>query len=103
MRSDVTGEFYLIEINPRFPSWCYLSAVAGQNMAWALVQLALGRTVPAFDGYQVGAMTLRQVMDIACPMSNFQQLVQRGESDPRFQDDIGLRQIGTLGIGKERS
>ena len=30
-------------MNPRFPAWCYLSAGAGVNLPWAVVELARGR------------------------------------------------------------
>ena len=26
------GQYHLIEVNPRFPAWCYLSAAAGVNL-----------------------------------------------------------------------
>ncbi len=42
------NEYYLIEINPRFPAWVYLAVGAGQNHPEALVQLALGEDVKPF-------------------------------------------------------
>ncbi|MBY0427495.1 MAG: ATP-grasp domain-containing protein, partial [Cytophagales bacterium] len=35
-------EYYLMEINPRFPAWVYLAVGAGQNHPEALVKMALG-------------------------------------------------------------
>ncbi|OQY79199.1 MAG: biotin carboxylase, partial [Ignavibacteriales bacterium UTCHB3] len=45
MRSETTGEFYLLEINPRFPAWVYLAVGAGQNLPSAMVRMALGEEV----------------------------------------------------------
>ncbi|MGF7079390.1 ATP-grasp domain-containing protein [Mucilaginibacter sp. UYCu711] len=38
---DADGEFFIMEINPRFPAWIYLTAGAGQNQPAALVRMAL--------------------------------------------------------------
>lgn len=38
MRSNISGQFYLIEINCRFPSWIMLSAFAGCNLPVALLK-----------------------------------------------------------------
>jgi carbamoyl-phosphate synthase large subunit len=38
MKSETTGEYYLLEINPRFPAWVYLAPGAGQNLPAAMVK-----------------------------------------------------------------
>ncbi|MBN1533124.1 MAG: hypothetical protein JXA20_10715 [Spirochaetes bacterium] len=45
VRRGHDGELFLLRIIGGFPEWAYLSAVAGQNLAWASVQLALGRRI----------------------------------------------------------
>jgi carbamoyl-phosphate synthase large subunit len=83
MRHAETGDPYLLEINPRFPAWVQLTAAAGQNLPWALVELALGRDVRPFDGYQAGVMSLRRSQDVACPEGIYEALVMDGEVDLR--------------------
>ena len=39
------NELYIMEINPRFPAWIYLSAGAGQNQPTSLVKMALGEII----------------------------------------------------------
>ncbi|MCA1850662.1 MAG: ATP-grasp domain-containing protein, partial [Acidobacteria bacterium] len=78
-----TGEFYLVEVNPRFPSWIHLAVAAGQNLPWAAVRLALGEEVKPFAGYQVGLMSLRVSMDVTCPLAVYESLVTTGEVDHR--------------------
>jgi carbamoyl-phosphate synthase large subunit len=73
------SEYYLIEINPRFPAWSYLCHGAGQNLPWACVRAALGETVPPFEGYTVGAMFLRHSIDMVYPLSMLEALTTTGE------------------------
>jgi len=40
---DQQGHYQLIEINPRFPAWIYLSVGVGRNLPLTLLQLAMGR------------------------------------------------------------
>lgn len=79
MRHRDSGELYLIEINPRFPAWIQLAATAGQNLPWALVRLALGEAVPAFESYRAGVLQLRRSVDVPAELSIYEALVQRGE------------------------
>ena len=79
MRDDRSGVFYLIEVNPRVPAWVGLAVAAGQNLPWALVELALGRQVAPMRDYTVGTMTLRQCFDVIAPMHMFEKLAIDGE------------------------
>lgn len=78
MKND-KNEFYLLEINPRMPAWIYLSAGVGQNIPEALVKLALGEKVLAFDGYHVGRMFIRYAWDMIVELDKFQQISTTGE------------------------
>ncbi|MFC1833441.1 ATP-grasp domain-containing protein [Thermodesulfobacteriota bacterium] len=73
------SKYYLIEINPRFPAWCYLCFGAGQNLPWACVRLALGEDVEEFETYNVGAMFLRHSLDMVYPLSMLEKLTTEGE------------------------
>lgn len=68
-----SGELYIMEINPRFPAWIYLSAGAGQNQPAALVKMALGEKVEPFTTYHVGKLFIRYSWDHIVDVSRFQQ------------------------------
>lgn len=46
MRESATGQYYLLEINARFPAWIYMSAEAGCNLPALAVKLALDESFP---------------------------------------------------------
>ncbi len=72
-------EYYLIEINPRFPAWCYLTVGVGQNQIEKLVNLGMGNDVEPFDTYEVGKMFIRYSYDMIVNMSEFEQISTIGE------------------------
>lgn len=74
-----TDELFILEINPRFPAWIYLTAAAGQNQPAALARLALGETVAPFQGYAVGRMFVRYAWELITDMSEFYQISAFGE------------------------
>jgi carbamoyl-phosphate synthase large subunit len=73
------GDYYLIEINPRFPAWCYLTNGAGQNQAEALVNVAMGKEVKPLEEYEVGKMFIRYSYDMIVNMKEFEQISTIGE------------------------
>lgn len=74
-----TNEYYLLEINPRFPAWVYLSVGAGQNLPYALVELATGKQVEPFDDYNVGTLFIRYSWDLITDIKSFEKLSVQGE------------------------
>jgi len=78
MRSETTGEFYLLEINPRFPAWVYLAVGAGQNLPSAMVRMALGEEVQPFRDYKVGKMFVRCSWDILADITKLEQISTLG-------------------------
>ncbi|MBD1391548.1 ATP-grasp domain-containing protein [Mucilaginibacter glaciei] len=70
---DANGDLYVLEVNPRFPAWVYLTVAAGQNQPAALVQLALGNEVKPFKNYQAGKMFIRYSWDEVVDIGSFQQ------------------------------
>jgi carbamoyl-phosphate synthase large subunit len=72
-------EYYLIEINPRFPAWCYLTVGAGQNQVESIVNLAMGKKVKAFDTYDIGKMFIRYSDDMIVDIKKFEQISTTGE------------------------
>jgi carbamoyl-phosphate synthase large subunit len=78
IRTD-DDDYYLIEINPRFPAWVYLAVGVGQNHPEALLRLALGETVEPFGDYEVGKLFIRYSYDMICDLADFQKISTVGE------------------------
>jgi carbamoyl-phosphate synthase large subunit len=72
-------DYYLIEINPRFPAWCYLPVGAGQNQVESLVNMAMGNEYNIFDTYEVGKMFIRYSYDLIVEMKEFEKISTIGE------------------------
>jgi carbamoyl-phosphate synthase large subunit len=77
-----TGVPYIMEINPRFPAWIYLTAGAGQNQPAALARLAMGEAVQPYTNYEVGKIFIRYAWDHITDVSEFQQISGFGETAP---------------------
>jgi carbamoyl-phosphate synthase large subunit len=73
------GTPYIMEINPRFPAWIYLTAGAGQNQPAALARIALGETVKPYADYEVGKIFIRYSWDHITSVQEFQQISGLGE------------------------
>jgi carbamoyl-phosphate synthase large subunit len=76
---DPRGGYFLIEINPRFPAWVYLSATAGVNLARAVVELAQGKKVAPLGPYKAGKMFVRISIDQEANIEDFQHVFTTGE------------------------
>jgi len=76
---DKTGDLYIMEVNPRFPAWIYLTEGAGQNQPAALAKMAMGEIVEPFNEYQIGKMFIRYAWDHITDVGEFQQLSAFGE------------------------
>ncbi len=70
---------YIMEVNPRFPAWIYLTVAAGQNQPAALVKMALGDKVEPFKNYDVGKMFVRYAWDLITDVGEFQKISGLGE------------------------
>ncbi|NOZ84854.1 MAG: biotin carboxylase [Deltaproteobacteria bacterium] len=79
MKTARSGDYFLLEINPRFPAWCYLAAGAGANLPHACASLALGENVEPFDRYDVGVMFVRHSLDLVRPLYDLEALSTAGE------------------------
>ncbi len=93
-RSD--GSLFLLEINPRFPAWCYLSVGAGQNLPWAAVRLALGEEIGVFGEYSVGTMFLRNSIDHIYSMEEYMHMTTAGEVHRTKKIDEVTNEQGTI-------
>jgi carbamoyl-phosphate synthase large subunit len=74
-----TGTPYVIEINPRFPAWIYLSAGAGLNLPYYAVRMALGLPLPSvIPSYRAGTLFVRISVDQIADLSTYEQLSALG-------------------------
>ena len=73
-----TGEFRLLEINPRFPAWVYFTHGVGRNLPAALLDLIGGRPPPTFEPPRVGTMFIRYAQEVIVPISAFEHVVTGG-------------------------
>lgn len=72
------GNYHLVEINPRFPAWIYLSAGVGGNLPHGLVNLALGQAFPDFAPPRPGTMFIRYALETIVDLSDFESIVVNG-------------------------
>ncbi|MEY4511596.1 MAG: hypothetical protein RLZZ450_3718 [Pseudomonadota bacterium] len=77
------GIYDLIEINPRFPAWVFLSAAAGMNLPRHAVELAAGRCPPPLLDYTAGALFVRISIDQIAHIGDLERIVTLGEIDRR--------------------
>lgn len=77
---DKKGHYHLIEINPRFPAWIYLSQGVGRNLPALLLALALGREAPPLAPPRPGMLFIRYAQEIIVPLSSFEALMMAGRS-----------------------
>jgi carbamoyl-phosphate synthase large subunit len=71
-------ELFIMEINPRFPAWIYLSVGAGQNQPAALVKLAMGESCDPYTEFDAGKLFIRHAWDQIVDVSQFQQFAAFG-------------------------
>lgn len=76
---DAGDNLFILEINPRFPAWIYLTAAAGQNQPGALVKMAFGEMPEPMSKYQVGKLFIRYSWDHVVDIADFQQISALGE------------------------
>lgn len=79
LMKDKSGDYYLLEINPRMPAWIYLAVGVGQNIPEALTRLAMGWPTPAYTHYDVGKMFIRYAWDMIVDLHEFEQISTTGE------------------------
>ena len=74
-----TGKIYLLEINPRFPAWVYLTTAAGLNLPEMLLRASLGEETPVNNSYKSGIVFVRHSWDEIVPMSYIESLTTKAE------------------------
>jgi carbamoyl-phosphate synthase large subunit len=72
------GKVELVEVNPRFPAWIYLTTAAGANLPLGLLRMALGREPPLFEGYRAGTFYVRHAAEAIGCMGDLESIAQGG-------------------------
>ena len=75
---DHQGRYQLIEINPRYPVWIYLSLGVGRNLPLLLLQLILGQTTGELQEPQPGVLFIRHAIEKIVPQSAFESVIMNG-------------------------
>jgi carbamoyl-phosphate synthase large subunit len=75
---DKHGRYQLIEINPRFPAWIYLSVGVQRNLPMTLLKLALGLPLPEFPPPKTGTLFIRHAVENIVTMADFEAVVMNG-------------------------
>jgi len=79
MKSKKDGKFYLLEINPRFPAWVYLTKAAGLNLPHLMVKLIKGEKFTYPQEFEIGKMFVRCSWDLITDMKQFENITVNGE------------------------
>jgi len=83
--SKSEDEFYLIEINPRFPSWIYLAKASGLNLPYMLLMAALNKIEEPCDNnasypeYAAGIVFSNYTVNLITDLDKIQTLFTTGE------------------------
>lgn len=79
---DNKGQYQLLEINPRFPAWIYLTHGVDRNLPAALISLAEGKAAPEFNPIKSGIMFIRYAQETIVPISEFEEFIVSGMNHP---------------------
>ena len=78
---DTKGNYNLLEINPRFPAWIYLSHGVNRNLPAALVKLAMNEEPQEYKELEPGIMFIRYAEEVIVPISKFESLIVNGVNE----------------------
>ena len=84
---DADGGCHLLEINPRFPAWCDLTAGADQNLPAAVARWSIGAPLVPLEPYTAGIAFVRASVDQILPIRALEALAAFGELVPEDQPD----------------
>lgn len=71
--------FSLIEVNPRFPAWIYLSKAAGINLPYMYLRLTMGEEVAPVLDYRTGVVFTNYTTNLITDISRIDTLFTAGE------------------------
>ena len=73
-----SGDFFLLEINPRFPAWADVPALLGLNMAELVARQSMGEAVQVMGACPAGNFFLRHNVDLVGSVEELGQLMGTG-------------------------
>jgi len=74
-----THDFYLLEINPRFPAWVYFSAACDINLPERMVRHLLGMEYDDHSNYKSGKLMIRYTSEKVKDIADFEKITTFGE------------------------
>jgi len=82
IQDAITGEFYLLEINPRFPAWIDFPSACGLNLPGVVVDGLWNGELPRLPRCSTGKFFLRHSIDLLCDLEDMGTLAAVGEWKP---------------------
>lgn len=79
IKEQSSGRYFLIEINPRYPTWIELAKEAGCNLPLAGVKIALRQKAEPYQSYESGMLFARSAMDVLCDIGCLGKLATEKE------------------------
>lgn len=98
VRAANGGQYYLIEINCRFPSWIVLTEFARCNLPVALLREILFPGARPRSRVRVGSMYVRDVQEMGIPVACVRELRRSGSAQVPLAKPIRRRR-GDLAVG----
>ncbi len=80
MLDSASKEFYLIEINPRFPAWIYMASAIGVNLPERMVRKILRMSYEKHSNYLAGKVMIRYTSEIIKDIMDYDKLITMGEN-----------------------
>ena len=75
---DDDGKTWLLEVNPRFPAWVYMTVAAGPNLPWLATRAALGLDDVVDRAFTPGTMFVRISIDQIASLDDYEALATAG-------------------------
>ncbi|MBF0426023.1 MAG: ATP-grasp domain-containing protein [Magnetococcales bacterium] len=72
------GKLYLVEINPRFPAWVYLTHGVGRNLPALLLALLAGETPPELPAARPGTLFIRHAQEVIVGLESLAAMLTTG-------------------------
>ncbi len=79
MMRDKHGDYYLIEINPRFPAWIYLAKASGNNLPWTLLEMLQQQPLSKLTAPVAGTLFIRYAQEVIVSLADFEAMTMTGE------------------------
>ncbi|NDB84303.1 MAG: ATP-grasp domain-containing protein [Alphaproteobacteria bacterium] len=93
---DNKGTIHLIEINPRFPAWVYLTHGVGRNLPIVLLQLMAGECDFDLRPASAGTLFIRYAQELIIDLAALEEITMHGQSLAKFNDEDPSKQRAYL-------